>query len=239
VSYGGEVALEHVSGRLERGASLALVGPNGAGKSTLIKAILGLLPALAGSVTVLGGAPADARGRIAYVPQQASLDPEFPVSAGQVVLMGRYRQVGWLRRPSRTDRAAAVDALDRVGMAARGQDRFGTLSGGQRQRVLFARALAQGAQLLLLDEPFNGVDLTTQQVLLRTLSELRADGVAVVLSTHDLDVALHACTDACLLNRRQFAFGPVAEALHADSLLAAFAGHALLEQGDVVALHTH
>ena len=99
--------------------------------------------------------------------------------------------------------------------------------------------MAQEAELLLLDEPFNGVDVTTQEVLLRTLSEVRATGTAVVLSTHDLDVAQHACTDACLLNRRQFAFGPVAEALHADSLLAAFTGHAILGDGDVVALHEH
>src|SRR5690606_18548963 len=123
---------------------------------------------------------------VAYVPQAESLDPEFPVSVGQVVLMGRYRDVGWVRRPGRADRAIAAAALDRVGLSDRAGDRFGTLSGGQQQRVLIARAVAQQSRLLLLDEPFNGVDAVTQDLLLQVLGELRADGVTVVISTHDL-----------------------------------------------------
>jgi manganese/iron transport system ATP-binding protein len=152
------------------------------------------------------------------------LDPEFPVTAFQVVLMGRYRHVGWLRRPGRADRAAAREALAAVSLGDKGDELFGNLSGGQRQRVLFARALAQEARLLLLDEPFSAVDLTTQELMVDLLADARHRGAAIVLSTHDLDMARHTCDEACLLNRRLFAFGPVAKALDDDLLLAAFAG---------------
>jgi len=237
VRYGDQVALRGVHGELAAGASVALVGPNGAGKSTLIKAILGLVPVASGRLTVFGLPPSEARPRVAYVPQHSVLDPEFPVSALQVVLMGRYRAIGWLRRPGRADRQAAAEALAAVGLSDRADARFGTLSGGQRQRVLFARALAQDASLLLLDEPFNGVDVVTQEVLVELLAKARAQGAAVLVSTHDLDVARHACTDACLLNRRQFSFGPIAEALDADLLLQAFAGGPhLLADHDVLAV---
>jgi manganese/iron transport system ATP-binding protein len=223
-SYGREPVLEGVTGRVEPGDAIALIGPNGAGKSTLIKAILGLVPVVHGEIEVLGTSPERARGRVAYVPQADMLDPEFPVTALQVVLMGRYRRVGWLRRPRPADRDAARRALDEVGMLARGHDRFGLLSGGQRQRVLLARAIAQGAELLLLDEPFNGVDGTTTELLLRVLAGLRAEGVAVVMATHDLSVAHLACGRACLLNRRQVAFGPIEQALTAESLRATYGG---------------
>jgi manganese/iron transport system ATP-binding protein len=217
-SYGRDPVLEGVTGRVERGDAIALIGPNGAGKSTLIKTILGLVPVVRGEVEVLGTSAEQARGRVAYVPQSDVLDPEFPVTALQVVLMGRYRRIGWLRRPRATDRDAARQALDEVGMLARAHDRFGRLSGGQRQRVLLARAIAQEAELLLLDEPFNGVDGTTAELLLRVLAALRAEGVAVVMATHDLSVAHLACGRACLLNRRQVAFGPIEQALTAESL---------------------
>ena len=223
ISYGDTVAVEGLTGRIQPGSSVALVGPNGAGKSTLIRAILGIVPVTGGHIRVLGTDPVSARRQVAYVPQHTNLDPEFPVTARQVVLMGRYRHTGWVRRPGRADRDAAAAALDAVGLTDRGGDLFGTLSGGQRQRVLFARALAQDAQVLLLDEPFNGVDLTTQQLMIDLLAAARARGAAVVLSTHDLDLARHTCDEACLLNRRLFAFGPVAQALEDDLLLAAFA----------------
>jgi manganese/iron transport system ATP-binding protein len=156
------------------------------------------------------------------VPQAEALDPQFPVTASQVVTMGRYRRIGYGRRPGRQDRAAASEALSRVGLADRADVRFGLLSGGQRQRVLLARAIAQGADLLLLDEPFNGVDATTQQVIVDILGELRAAGAAVVMSTHDLAMAHVACTDACLLNRHQFAAGPVAVVLTPEHLRATY-----------------
>jgi len=226
------LVLEGVTGSVDPGGSLALIGPNGAGKSTLIKSILGLVPAVAGTVEVLGTTPARARGRVAYVPQADSLDPGFPVDALQVVLMGRYRRVGWCRRPGRHDREVARAALERVGLAERAGDRFGTLSGGQRQRVLLARALAQEARLLLLDEPFNGVDATTTEVVLDVLAGLRADGVALVMATHDLSIAHLACGDACLLNRHQVAFGPLATALTPATLKATYGGAALVLAGE-------
>jgi manganese/iron transport system ATP-binding protein len=150
------------------------------------------------------------------------------VSALDVVLMGRYRRVGWLRRPHRSDREAATAALERVGLAHRARDRFGTLSGGQRQRVLIARAIAQGSRLLLLDEPFNGVDTATQDLLVAVLAEQRAGGVAVVISIHDLAVATAACTHALLLDRHAVAFGPVDEVLTPGYLREAYGAHALV-----------
>jgi manganese/iron transport system ATP-binding protein len=230
-AYGRDPVLEGVNGVVEPGGAVALIGPNGAGKTTLIKAILGLVPLVAGRIEVLGTTPETARPGVAYVPQAEALDAEFPVSVLQVVLMGRYRRIGWGRRPSRGDKAVARDALDQVGLAHRAGDRFGLLSGGQRQRVLLARAVAQQARLLLLDEPFTGVDATTTDSVLGVLRRLREDGVAVVMSTHDLSVAHLACADACLLNRHQVAFGPVEEALTPELLKATYGGAALLLDG--------
>ncbi|MDT0382577.1 ATP-binding cassette domain-containing protein [Streptomyces sp. DSM 42041] len=150
LGYGPATVLRDVHGAVPTGQTLALIGPNGAGKTTLIKAALGLVSVISGSVTVCGKPPAAARRRTAYVPQADTLDAEFPVTVGQVVLMGRYRAAGWLRRPGRQDREIAAEALNVVGLTERARDRFGTLSGGQRQRVLLARAIAQRAELLLL-----------------------------------------------------------------------------------------
>ena len=218
VTYGRRSVLAGVTGEVAPGGSLALIGPNGAGKSTLIKAILGLVEAVTGTVEVLGTTPARARGRVAYVPQADMLDADFPVTVAQVVLMGRYRRIGWVRRPGKGDRALATRALERVGLADRAGDRFGTLSGGQRQRVLLARALAQQPELLLLDEPFNGLDSTTTEVLLDVLAEQRREGVAVVMATHDLSIAHLACDTGCLLNHHQVAFAPIGEALTPELL---------------------
>jgi len=221
-AYGREPVLEGVTGVVEPGAAVALIGPNGAGKTTLIKAILGLVPIVSGRIEVLGTTPEAARARVAYVPQAEALDPQFPVSVLQVVVMGRYRAIGWGRRPSRADE---------VGLAQRAGDRFGVLSGGQRQRVLLARAVAQEARLLLLDEPFTGVDATTTDSVLTVLHRLRRAGVAVVMSTHDLSVAHLACDEACLINRHQVAFGPVEDALTPELLKATYGGAALLLDG--------
>ncbi len=227
-AYDRDPVLRGVTGTVREGGSLALIGPNGAGKSTLIKVILGLVPLAGGSVEVLGTTPEKARAQVAYVPQADQLDPNFPVSVLQVVLMGRYRMIGWVRRPNAAHRRAAMAALAEVGLADRAGARFGVLSGGQRQRVLLARAVAQEARLLLLDEPFNGVDTTTTEALLAVLSRLRAEGVAVVMSTHDLAVAHLACDVACLLNGDQFAFAAIAEALTSERLKATYGSSALL-----------
>jgi manganese/iron transport system ATP-binding protein len=236
LGYRGRAVLRGVDFTLEPGQAVALVGPNGAGKSTLVKAVLGMAQVVGGSVEVFGGPPGRARGRTAYVPQLDALDPDFPVSAAQVVLMGRYRSTGWWRPTTRADRRIAADALDRVGLADRARVRFGLLSGGQRQRVLVARALAAQPRLLLLDEPFNGVDAISQESILRVLGELSDAGTAVVLSTHDLTVARRVGDLVCLLNGRQYAVGAPEDVLTAPLLRATYGnqavdlpdGHALL-----------
>jgi manganese/iron transport system ATP-binding protein len=238
VAYGRAVAVEDVSLAIGPGDAVALIGPNGAGKSTLLKAILGLLPLSRGSVSVLGEPPDRARREVAYVPQADTLDAEFPVSVLQVVLMGRYRSIGWARRPRRSDRALALDALDEVGLREQARERFGTLSGGQRQRVLLARAVAQHAKLLLLDEPFNGLDATTSEILVKVLGRLRAEGAGVVMSTHDLAVAHLTCGEACLLNRRQVAYGPIADTLTPDLLAAAYGPRAVVLASDATIVTT-
>jgi manganese/iron transport system ATP-binding protein len=238
IAYGRDPVLSDVDGVVGPGDMVALIGPNGAGKSTLIKAVLGLVPVVAGRITVLGSSPARARRSVAYVPQADTLDPEFPVSVAQVVLMGRYRAVGWLRRPGAADRRAAFDALRQVGLADLAGRRFGLLSGGQRQRVLLARAIAQEPRLLLLDEPFNGVDGISQQALLDALAGLRAGGAAVLVSTHDLALAHLACGEVCLLNRHQFGFGPTEQMLTPDRLRATYGGQVLELHGNRVVV-TH
>jgi manganese/iron transport system ATP-binding protein len=234
LAYGRTRVVEDVTGTVHSGQAVALIGPNGAGKSTLLRAVLGLVDVVDGTVEVLGRSPARARRDVAYVPQVDTLDAQFPVSVGQVVLMGRYRDVGWVRRPGAADKEIARAALDAVGLGARARERFGTLSGGQRQRVLLARAIAQRPKLLLLDEPFNGVDAVSQQALLDALTTLRQQGAAVVVSTHDLALAHVACDEVCLLNRHQVAFGPTATTLTPDLLRAAYGGQALELRGDDV-----
>ena len=232
VAYDTVPVLENVRGEVAAGEAVALIGPNGGGKSSLIKAILGLVPVVRGEIRVLGRHPVEARSEVGYVPQADTLDPEFPVSVAQVVLMGRYRRIGWLRAPGRTDRAAAAEALAQVGLADRARHRFGTLSGGQRQRVLLARALVAEPRLLLLDEPFNGVDAVSQEALLGALSLARAGGAAVVVSTHDLSIAHLACDKVCLLNHHQFGFGPVAATLTPQRLGETYGTQALRSYGD-------
>jgi manganese/iron transport system ATP-binding protein len=227
VGYRGRAVLTDLDLDLAGGRTLALVGPNGAGKSTLIKSVLGLSEVVGGTLTVLGRPVARARGLAAYVPQVDSLDADFPVSAADVVLMGRYRRIGWWRPTGRADRRAALAALDRVGLAGRARTRFGLLSGGQRQRVLVARAIAAESRLLLLDEPLNGVDVTSQEAILRVLGELTAAGAALVVSTHDLGLAGRIADQVCLLNGRQWAAGRPADVLTGELLRRAYGGHAI------------
>lgn len=227
VGYHGTPVLSHIDLDLRPGQCLALIGPNGAGKSTLIKSMLALVPVLDGTAEVLGRAPAQARAITGYVPQTDSLDADFPVTAAQVVMMGRYRRIGWWRPAGAGDRRAVRDALERVGLADRAGHQFGRLSGGQRQRVLLARAIAALPRLLLLDEPFNGVDAVSQEAISTVLRDLAAAGTALVVSTHDLAVARELADVVCLLNGRQWAVGPPAEALTAGTLRRAYGGQAV------------
>ncbi|MCU1635779.1 MAG: hypothetical protein JWQ68_1018 [Cryobacterium sp.] len=220
-SYGHTVSLAGISFSVAPGEALALIGPNGAGKSTLLKGILGLIPRMDGELRVLGRSPAPT-GSIGYMPQGDDLDPQFPVTLGQVVMMGRYRALGWLRMPGRRDREAVAHALDAVGLADRSATRFGELSGGQQRRGLLARAIVAGPRLLLLDEPFNGLDQANRDALISTLHRLKGEGVAVLVSTHDLELARAVCDSVLLLNGSQVAFGPRDQVLTLENVQRAF-----------------
>lgn len=213
VSYRDAPVLWEVDARFPTGTLSAIVGPNGAGKSTLLKAALGLVPADAGSVLV-GGVPGrEGLDRVAYVPQAESVDWDFPITVREVVEMGRYRSTGWFRRVGRADRTIAAECLERVGMAAYGRRQLGQLSGGQRQRVFLARALAQRAPVLVMDEPFAGIDARTQSDLLGLLGEIREDGDSVIVVHHDMAQVRASFDWTLLLNVRTLGCGPTAEVL--------------------------
>jgi manganese/iron transport system ATP-binding protein len=205
------------------GEAVALIGPNGAGKSTLLNGLLALVPRTAGQVEFAGASYA-ARGMVGILPQTADLDPDFPITLQQVVMQGRYRRLGLFRWPGRADRAAVRAALDTVGLGELAGRRFGELSGGQRQRGLLARALASEPSLLLLDEPFNGLDQQNRDALVETLRTLKQRGVAVIVSTHDLELARQVCDTVVLVNGTQLAHGPVAEVLTLGNLQECFEG---------------
>ena len=224
VSYGEKPAVFSVDATFRAGAMTAIVGPNGAGKSTLLKAALGIVPRLSGEVSVFGQPLADARDRVAYVPQRASVDWDFPTTVQDVVEMGLYRELGWLGRLRGEHRARARACLDRVGMADFADRQIGQLSGGQQQRVFLARALAQDAGLYLLDEPFAGVDAATERAIVEVLKSLRDEGRAVVCVHHDLATVRDTFDDVLLINVRRVAEGPVDEAFTAENLQAAYGG---------------
>jgi ABC-type Mn2+/Zn2+ transport system ATPase subunit len=188
VCYPGtrRLALRGVSVRAARGSRVALVGPNGAGKSTLLKAVAGLVPAAAGEVRVYGNPVGACHHRVAYLPQRGDIDWTYPIPVSRFVLAGRYVHLGWLRRPGRYDREVAAAVLDRLGLGPLADRPVGRLSGGQQQRALLARALAQEADLLLLDEPLNAVDAETKDIIYAVMADLRADGKTLVVATHDL-----------------------------------------------------
>jgi manganese/zinc/iron transport system ATP- binding protein len=208
VSYHRKPVLWNVDLAIPPGRLVGIIGPNGAGKSTLIKAIMGLLPLSSGWVQVFGR-PIDAmRQHVAYVPQRESVDWTFPVTAMDVVLMGRYGSVPWWRRISRKDRERARDCLGKVGMLPYTNRQISNLSGGQQQRVFLARALAQQSEIYLMDEPFAGVDAATESAIIKLLQELRGGGKTVLVVNHDLQTAQEYFDMLILLNMRLVAFGP-------------------------------
>jgi manganese/zinc/iron transport system ATP- binding protein len=213
VSYSGRPVLWDVDAAFPQEALAAVVGPNGAGKSTLLRAALGLVPADAGQALILGRPARRALDDVAYVPQREAVDWDFPITVREVVEMGRYRSVGWVRRLSRADRAAVDAALERVGMSAYARRQIGELSGGQRQRVFLARALAQDAPVLVMDEPFAGIDARTEAALLELLGEQRDAGRSVIVVHHDLGTVRRAFDWALVLNVRAIASGPVDEVI--------------------------
>ncbi|MHA6626790.1 metal ABC transporter ATP-binding protein [Pseudonocardia sichuanensis] len=222
VSYRSSPVLWEIDAQFPAGHLSAIVGPNGAGKSTLLKAALGLVPADAGRVLVDGVEGKAALDHVAYVPQAESVDWDFPITVREVVEMGRYRSTGWFRRIGRADRAVAAECLERVGMAGFGRRQIGQLSGGQRQRVFLARALAQQAPVLVMDEPFAGIDARTQADLLSLLGELRDGGGSVVVVHHDMAQVRAAFDWTLLLNVRALGCGPTAEVLTQETVRAAY-----------------
>ena len=224
VSYGQSPAVFSVDAEFPQGAMTAIIGPNGAGKSTLLKASLGILRPLSGRVTVHGRALTDQRHRIAYVPQRASVDWDFPTMVLDVVLMGLSRDLGLLRPVRARHRQHALDCLDRVGMADFADRQIGQLSGGQQQRVFLARALAQGADLYLLDEPFAGVDAATEKAIIAVLKTLNAEGKTVIAVHQDLSTVADYFNRVLILNIRKIAEGPVAEAFTDSNLQTAYGG---------------
>ena len=241
VAYDGQPALEGATLGVPRGAMLGIVGPNGGGKSTLIKAVLGLVPVDHGEVEILGR-PVDRRTRrkVGYVPQREDVDWSFPVSAFDVVMMGRVPSLGLLRRPTEEDRELVRGALRTVGMEDFAGNRIGDLSGGQQQRVFLARALAQEAELLLLDEPVSGVDAPSQHEIFDLLRRLQGEGKTVVVTTHDLSCVAERFDLALLLNRRVVALGAPDEVFTQELLNETYQSHLMLLNvgGHTVAVET-
>lgn len=245
------LALEDVSFSVPQGTRVAVVGPNGAGKSTLFKAIVGLLPITRGDILIhdlpfgnhqefaSGHSPRDLsresdRLRVAYVPQREEVDWRFPVNVQDVVMMGRYATLGWFKRPTQRDRELVHRALAQMNMAHLAHHSIGELSGGQQQRVFLARALAQEPRILLMDEPFTGVDLTTQEATLEVLNALQTQGVTLMVSTHDLNLAAARFERVLLLNHRVIAYGAPSQVFTNENLLRAFGAHALFMDGKII-----
>ena len=239
VVYGnGHVALRDMSFVLRGGTITGLVGVNGSGKSTLFKAIMGFVRPARGAIRIAGLSVSEAlrANTVAYVPQSEDVDWNFPVLVEDVVMMGRYGHMGFLRLPSKSDRKKVTDALDRVGMSAFRKRQIGELSGGQKKRVFLARALAQESTIILLDEPFTGVDVTTETAIVALLRDLRAQGHLMLVSTHNLGSVPEFCDHVLLINRGLIAAGPTAETFTQANLEATFGGvlrHFKLEGSDL------
>ena len=222
VVLGGREVLTGVTTTLARGEFAGLIGPNGAGKTTLLRSVLGLVPTASGIISVLGDRPGSHRNRVGYVPQRHDFAWDFPISVERAVMTGKVRQVGLFRQPREDDWRDVHRAIDRVDLGDLRDRPVGELSGGQRQRVLVARALALGPAVLLLDEPFTGLDVPTQRLLTDLLRELADEGHAVLMTTHHLADAAKSCDRLLLIDRRVLADGTPAEVMRADGWRASF-----------------
>jgi ABC-type Mn2+/Zn2+ transport system ATPase subunit len=231
VRYDHVLALDNLNLKVTTGERLAVIGPNGAGKSTLFKVVAGVLPFSSGEVKIYGQVP----GRhvcIAYIPQRSQVDWKFPVSVADVVMMGRIGKMGLLGWPKPGDWKYVRQSLRVVGLEELADRQISELSGGQQQRMFIARALAQEAELMLMDEPFTGLDMGSQQDILSIMDELRGRDVTVLASTHDLNLASEHFDRVLLLNRRVYGLGKPADVFTTDRLLLAFGGHLRLLQTD-------
>ncbi|UCG14041.1 MAG: metal ABC transporter ATP-binding protein [Deltaproteobacteria bacterium] len=224
VSYGPKPALLDLTLSIEQGLLVGVIGPNGAGKSTLVKAILGFVKRDVGSVRILGVPAEKAKGLVAYVPQRGAVDWDFPVRVKEVAMMGRYGNIPWYREPGEEDQRIVAQALEMVRMSDFRDRQIGQLSGGQQQRVFMARALAQGAEILLLDEPFAGVDAATERAILDVLERVKAAGRTLVVVHHDLATAAEYFDRLVLIKQRLYAYGPPKTVLREDLLSEVYEG---------------
>lgn len=236
VSYERKPVLWDIDLSIPKGSLVGIIGPNGAGKSTLIKAVMGLLPLSSGYVKLMDKTLDEVRDKISYVPQRESVDWDFPISVFEVVLMGRYGKMGLMRRPSKKDKEVALQSLEQVGMSAFASRQISQLSGGQQQRVFLARALAQEADLYLMDEPFVGVDAATESAIITLLREMREAGKTVIVVHHDLQSAAEYFDWVVLLNMRLVASGKTETTLTKSILEETYGGRltVLSEVGELL-----
>ena len=236
VAYNSKPAIWDIDLRVPEGVLMAVIGPNGAGKSTLIKAALKLIPRAAGAVQFYGQPYEQVRGLVGYVPQRGSVDWDFPTTVLDVVTMGLYGRMGWIRRPGQNERESAMHALEQVGMQDFADRQISQLSGGQRQRTFLARALVQDARIYLMDEPFAAVDAVTERAIITILRELRARGKTVVVVHHDLQTAPEYFDWVTLLNVEIVASGPIAATFTPENLRQTYGGRvAYLQEGQRIA----
>ena len=224
VAYSERPVLWDVDLDVPPGVLLAIVGPNGAGKTTLLRSVLGLVRPAAGRIEIYGKPYESQRRTVGYVPQRGTVDWDFPVTVLDVVMMGRYASLGWIRRPGRSEREAALGALERVGMSGYADRHISALSGGQQQRVFLARAFVQDALIYLMDEPFQGVDAATEKVIVSLLHELRSEGKTMIVVHHDLQTVGEYFDWVMLLNVRRIASGPVDSVFTDDNLRLTYGG---------------
>ncbi len=218
VAYKYKPVLWDIDLRIPEGVLMAIVGPNGAGKSTLIKSILGIITPIAGSVKIYDKSYKEQRKLVAYVPQKGSVDWDFPTTALDVVMMGTYGSLGWIKRPGQKEKKIALEALEKVGMLPFKNRQISQLSGGQQQRIFLARALVQNASIYFMDEPFQGVDATTEKAIINILKELRKAGKTVIVVHHDLQTVPEYFDWVTFLNVKKIATGPVATIFNDDNL---------------------
>lgn len=224
VAYGDKTVLWDIDLEIPIGSMVAVVGPNGAGKTTLIKSIQGLVPRVAGVVSIHGKPYEKQRKEVSYVPQRGSVDWDFPTSVVDTVKMGSYGDLGWIRRPGKKEHEKALSALEKVDMLEFAQRQISQLSGGQQQRVFLARALVQSASVYLLDEPFQGVDATTEKAIVRILKELTGGGKTVLAVHHDLNTVSEYYEQIAILNVGLVASGRVDEVFNSENLMKAYGG---------------
>lgn len=222
VSYYGKTAIENVSFSFEGGKLIGILGPNGAGKSTMLKAIIELIPRDKGTIRLSEKPVDDIRKEIAYVPQRSNIDWDFPIEVKEAVLLGTYPRLGLFKRPGKKERKLAMECLEKVGMTEFADRQIGELSGGQQQRVFMARALAQRAEFFFLDEPFVGIDVSSEEIIIDILKELRNEGKMVLIVHHDLSKVSSYFDDVILMNKELIASGPVEQVFDAENLSATY-----------------